>query len=135
MLIQTKQTQNRYISRQTTPITSAPSTGGYTPVPVTYADTALDPLYDTTINSVYSMPQIGGNTYTQTGGLLELLEANENAMAMARDVEVQVQAQKVLQKQNQQQQQATSLINYTLIIQIAIWVFIGYLIGRGKFIS
>lgn len=98
-----------------------PSTGGGTPVPIQYTETAIDPMYDTPINSTMNL---GGNTYTQTGGLLSLLESAEAAREVQQQIEIQRAVQKSLQDENPP---APQVDNTQMVVFLLMGLLVGYL--------
>jgi len=99
-----------------------PTTGGGTPVPVQYTDTAIDPMYNTPVNPTMDF---GGNTYTQTGGLLSLLESAESA----REIQQQIEIQRVVQKSIQDEAPPVQQVDNTqMVIFLLMGLVFGYLI-------
>ena len=95
-------------------------------MPYEYTQTATNPLYGTLMTDV---PTIGGNTYTQTRGLLGLLEDSERAAEFEKQVQVQVAATQVAQQQQKQQKRKlpTALSNTDVIILVLVGLFVGYI--------
>lgn len=94
-------------------------------MPFEYTQTATNPLYGTLIPDA---PTIGGNTYTQTRGLLGLLEDSERAAEFEKQVQVQVAATQVAQQQQQQKRKLpTALSNTDVIILVLVGLFVGYI--------
>ena len=119
MIFQQKQTQLRQVRQ---PVTFAPSTGGETPIPITYTATATDPLYGTLMSQ--PTPPIGGSTYSQTGGLLSLLETAE----AERDFQQQVEVQRAVQKTIQAEQTQKDPLSFDLQ-QVVLYALIGLIVG------
>lgn len=94
-------------------------------MPFEYTQTATNPLYGTLMTDT---PTIGGNTYTQTRGLLGLLEDSERAAEFEKQVQVQVAATQVAQQQQQQNKKLpTALSNTDVIILVLVGLFVGYI--------
>jgi len=98
-----------------------PSTGGETPIPLQYTATAVDPMYNVPLNTTMDL---GGNTYTQTGGLLSLLESAEAAREVQQQIEIQRAVQKSIQDENPP---APQVDNTQMVVFLALGLLVGYL--------
>lgn len=106
---------------QPDPVVPGPITGGGTPIPYGYDSTATDPLYGTSLGGGINF---GGNTYTQTGGLLSILEVEEQQREVQRQVDIQRAVQKSIQDDTPPPKQVD---NTQMIAFVLMGLLIGYL--------